>query len=105
MYDPGSPQPVVVEGGEPLNLGLELVKGQGELLGFCVEEQPDRIVGPGIEVRIGAIKGSLRVLPWLCCAQALSLGLPPNTTHRAPGFCGVAAADGVLCLPLGLLGL
>ena len=32
LYDPGSPLPVVVEGGEPLNLELELVEGQGELL-------------------------------------------------------------------------
>ena len=29
--------PVVVEGGEPLHLELELVESQGELLCFCVE--------------------------------------------------------------------
>ena len=62
LYDPGSPLPVVVETGETLYLGLELVKGQGELLGFCVEERPDRSVGSGIKFRIGAIDGSLCIL-------------------------------------------
>ena len=97
--------PVVVETGETLYLGLELVKGQGELLCFGVEERPDRSVGSGIEFRIGAIDGTLRVLPWLGCARVLSLGLHPDATDRAPGFCWVAAADGFLCLRLDLLGL
>ena len=96
---------MVVEGGELLNLGLELVKGQGELLCFCVEERPDRSVGSGIKLRMGAIDGVRRVLLWLDCALVLSQGLPPGTTDRAPGFCGVAAADGSLCLLLDLLGL
>ena len=105
LYDPVSPQPVIEEGGEPLNLGLELVKGQGGLLCFGVEERPDRRVGSGIEIRIGAIEGSLRVLHGLGCARALSLGLYPDTTDRAPGFCGFAATDGFLCLLLDLLRL
>ena len=91
--------------GETLYLGLELVKGQGELLCFGVEERPDRSLGSGMEIHIGANDGSLRVLNWLGCALVLSLGLPPDTTDRAPGFCGVAAADGFLGLLLALLKL
>ena len=97
--------PVVVENGETLYLGLELVKGQGELLCFCVEERPDWNVGLGVEIRIGAFDGSLRVLHWLGCARVLSLGFLPVTIDRPPWFCGVAAVDGVLCLLLDLLGL
>ena len=97
--------PVVVENGETLNLRLELVKGQGELLCFGVKDWPDRSVGSRMEIRIGAIDGSLRVLHWLGFARVLSLGLPPDTTDRAPGFCGVAATDGFLCLLLDLLRL
>ena len=86
-----------------LHLKLELVESQGELVCFCVDDRPDRIMGSGTEIGIGASDESLLILPSLGCARAISLGVRPDATGRALGVRGVATAGGAPGLRLALL--
>ena len=86
-----------------LHLKLELVESQGELVCFCVDDRPDRIVGSGTEIGIGTSNESLRILPSLGCARAISLGFRPDATGRVLGVRGVATVGGAPGLRMTLL--